>query len=267
MRNPLHFKKFITLTLVGTILGAGLYHEILNEKIIESAAAKTIETLENKERILTVADFSGHGRNDQNLREIPSMRVSINPEIPPFTFDIISFVDQPNWGTITISQNNVITQTIQLEDPNMFLADKIHNFFNVVDINFDGYADIGVLEEGGAKWGAYQYWIYNKKTNQFVKNNFTKKFRVLNFNEIIFDKTQKQIRINNFCGTLICDKDIYVVKNNELVLSETYHQEQPYSVNGIEEKCEITITKYQGRKEKTTTTNLNTACPGYYREI
>lgn len=264
MRNPIHFKKFITLTLVGTILGAGFYHEILNEKIIESAAAKTIE---NKERILTVADFSGHGRNDQNLREIPNMRVSIHPEVALFTFDIVSFVEQPNWGTITISQNNVVTQTIKLEDPNMFLADKIHNFFNVVDINFDGYADIGVLEEGGAKWGAYQYWIYDKNINQFVKNNFTADFRKLNFNEIIFDEAKKQIRTNNFCGTLICDKDIYVIKNNELVLLEAHHQEQPYNASGIEEKCEVTITKYQDNKEKTATTNLKTACPGYYREI
>lgn len=206
--------------------------------------------------------YSGNTVTEPALAQTEQTQV-----VTPFTFVIDSFVE-PKTGAITVYSDDGVTllQKIELPDPNMRLADRIHENFNVTDINFDGYADIGVLVDGGVKWSAYQYWLFDKNVNQFVETPFTQDFRKLNFNEIIFDATKKQIITNNFCGTLICDKDTYEVKNDRLILLEAHHQEQPYNENGIEEKCEIAVTKYQGSAETTITTNLNTACPGYYQE-
>ena len=265
-----HLGKLAIFTIIGTVIGAGFYFEYSGNIVVEPALAQTekIETEpqpNTKEKIYTQADFNGHGRSDEANRAKNILHVEINPQLSPFTFLVNSFT-QNSRGQILVFHNSAPKpiQIINLEYPDMFLGDRIHEFFNATDINFDGYLDIGVIEEGGTKWGAYHYWIFDKNTNTFVENNFTQAFRELNFNQIIFDEKKKQIITNNFCGTLICFKDIYQVQNDKLILLEEYEQEQIYEYDFIVKKCVTTVTRHIDGKSFITTKIDDNYCAGYY---
>lgn len=268
-----HLTKLGILTIIGSAIGAGFYFHYSGNTVTEPALAQTekitpVISKEIREKIYSTADFNGHGRTNKSDRTSEILHVEINPQLSPVTFLITSFTSTTH-GAIYIYRDSKPdpVQTILLPDPDMFLGDRIHEFFNVADLNFDGYLDIGVLEEGGTKWGAYQYWLFDEKTNTFVENTFTQDFRKLNFNQIIFDQATKQITINNFCGTLICDKDIYQVTNTHLNLFESYHQEQPYSSDndGTPLKtCVNTVEKHQENKITKTENTSENYCDGYY---
>lgn len=268
-----HLTKLTILTIIGSLMGTGFYFQYSGNQVTEPALAQieqppiTTQT-ESREKIYTQADFDGKGRNGEVHRAKNILHVEINPSLSPFTFLINSFT-QNSRGQILVFHNSVPEpiQIINLEDPDLFLGDRIHENFNATDINFDGYVDIGILAEGGSRWGAYQYWVFDKKTNTFVENNFTQSFRELNFNQIIFDEAKKQITTNNFCGTLICDKDSYQVTNDRLDLIESHHQEQLYSPDndGTPIKaCTTTITHFQNNAEKITEKTSENFCDGYY---
>lgn len=261
MFKPIHLST--TLTFITLATGAGFYYQDKNQSLVEPTTAET-----NKTRVLTVDDFGAFGHKDQSLREFPTMRAQINPELAPFTFAIDSYVE-PTTGAINIyaDDGKTVVQKIDISDPNMRLADRIHEHFNVADINFDGYADIGVLLDGGAKWGAYQYWTFDKTSNQFVSTTFTDEFRKLNFNQWQLNSEAKQIRVNNFCGSLICDNDLYQVENNNLKLIEELHQEQSYSTANDStplKECVITTKKYLNDTVETVTETIPEFCEGYY---
>ncbi len=265
MFRPVHLSVLITFAVLA--IGTGFYYQNKNHTLVEPASA---EVAELGEKILTAADFDVYGRTDQTEREKNHLRVSINPDVPPFDILVNSWTLSTRGGILIYQNNqNTILQTIDLPDPNMYLADRVHEFFNVTDINFDGYADIGVLVEGGAKWGAYQYWTFDTSTGLFVSSTFTDQFRQLNFNALKFNTEKKQITTNNFCGTLACDTDLYEVQNNELKLIEAKHQEQSYSPanDGTPlNECTETITTYGVAGKKVETKITAALCKGYYWE-
>lgn len=268
-----HWTKLIILSTVGALVGAGFYFHYSGNRVAEPALAQTekitpVISKKTREKIYSAADFNGHGRTNKSDRTNEIVHVEINPQLSPFTFLVNSFSSTTR-GAIYVYHDSKPEpiQIINLEDPDMFLGDRIHEFFNVTDINFDGYLDIGVLIEGGANWGAYQYWLFDTNTNTFIENSFTQDFQKLNFNQIIFDQTNKQITINNFCGTLICDKDIYQITDNRLNLFESYHQEQPYSSDndGTPLKtCVTTVEKHHENKITKTENTSENYCDGYY---
>ena len=137
-------------------LGSGCRHRS------DLPVANTTGSLSDlRERVFTEADFNGFGLAApalSNPQEF-TFKVRINPKLPVYSFLVVPFTSGMQ-GHIDVfrGQNTAKPQQVIRLDPDMWLRDRVPTFFNVADINFDGYADIGVVVEGGAQWGSYEYW-------------------------------------------------------------------------------------------------------------
>ena len=196
--------------------------------------------------------------------------LQINKNIPAYTLHVVSFsTSTGDLGYIEIARgiNTKPIQKITL-NPNDFRAEDVPLTFTAHDINFDGYLDIGIVVNGGAKWASYQYWIFNPKTGKFVTSALTKDFSNVISNQIKFDTKHKQIITNNFYGPAITNKTVYQVVGGRLKIMEEYHQEQSTDENSQPiEKCTITVKKYMESKVKATNEVINKSCPGYYDDL
>ena len=84
-----------------------------------------------------------------------------------------------------------------------------------LDINFDGYTDIGVRRHGGAKWGKLFFWLYDPKTKQFYRNSLTEQIGKLSPNHFWTDPNTKQIKITEFYGATLTEYS-YKFDNGQL---------------------------------------------------
>jgi len=73
-------------------------------------------------------------------------------------------------GRIEISQGGALRQSI---DINSIWDDSLCNSFEMTDVNFDGYLDIAVLRDAGAKWMRRDYYVFDPSSGQFVSNALT----------------------------------------------------------------------------------------------
>src|SRR5262249_34895440 len=101
-----------------------------------------------------------------------------------------------NAGRIEISKDgsNTIDQTIEVQsfgDGAMLV-----NYFTMEDVNFDGYLDIGTLYEFGAKWGAYNFLVYDPHSGRFISNGFTRQLEGIKANERKLDPEHKTIHFS-----------------------------------------------------------------------
>lgn len=188
--------------------------------------------------------------------------------MPIYTFHVFSqTTSTPEKIEIIKGEENNLWQKIEIGGDISFY-DTAAEWFNAQDINFDGYLDIGLRVDGGAKWGAFQYWTFDPKTEKFVESEIAKEFRNIGgYNEIKFDKENKKIITNNFCGTLVCEKKIYLVKNRHLKLIEEYNQKQEYQKSepfDTVKSCTITSKKYLKNKVDIKTEVINDYCVGYF---
>ncbi len=153
--------------------------------------------------VLTEKDFSGSGlsiRRPSSAQD--TFSVVIHPSLLPYTFRVTSD-EVYRQGQIEVFKegdaSNTPIQVISL-DPNMWLYDMVPSFFNVQDVNFDGFVDIGVPHEGGAKWVSYTYWIFDQKTGRFLTAPASKDLAKIGFSLISFDKEKRQITTTNTPG-------------------------------------------------------------------
>src|SRR5262249_3251582 len=70
------------------------------------------------------------------------------------------------------------------------------NYFTMEDVNFDGYLDIGTLYEFGAKWGAYNFLVYDPHSGRFISNGFTRQLEGIKANERKLDPEHKTIHFS-----------------------------------------------------------------------
>jgi hypothetical protein len=196
-RALLVFTVFLSLT---AWLGAGC----ASSSPIHPAASTAAKSPSNdRGNILTEEDFPG-GYGLQLYRpneKEETFRVRIHPNLPPYVFHVVSFSASPT-SSIEIFHSTTDTkpfQTIPL-DPNARFGEMSPVFFTVQDINFDEFSDIGVPQDGGAKWTAYQYWTFDPKTGTFVSSPAAKDMLKIGYNFISFDKTKKQITTDNLEG-------------------------------------------------------------------
>lgn len=169
--------------------------KIANQTFISPEVIDTTE-------ILTGDSFSGNGLSVERPNpDETTFKININRDLPIYVFHVVSFTSAESGHVDVFSESdpNKLLQTIPL-DLNMFERDKVPVFFNAADINFDGFLDIGVLVDGGAKWGAYQYWTFDQKTGKFIASPVTEDLKKIPFNFISFDAEEKQIITDNLEG-------------------------------------------------------------------
>ena len=101
-----------------------------------------------------------------------------------FSFDYRYYFDEEALSSVNASvvlsiydNNNLKIQEIEFESWNNWGPDSFYeinvNEWRVIDINFDGYADIVLLSSiGGAKANcSYEGWLWNPLTSMFEKTN------------------------------------------------------------------------------------------------
>jgi hypothetical protein len=144
-----------------------------------------------------------------------------------------------------------------LFDQNIASSKDVPLFFNVADINFDGYADVGILAEGGAMWGAYQYWIYDKTTDRFITARITDDFRKIHSGfGFVFNKDTKQVVVSGVGPVSMGYKYTYQFKNARLFPFERIDQETVVVDNEKTKtdepvfQCKKTIRTYTGKSVK-----------------
>ncbi len=268
--------KLLILFSLLTISGCGFYSKNSTLQTTSSTSSNmdadldTTSTLQDlSQRIFTEKDFSSFGLGATALRNQNefSFKVQINPTVPTSTFRVVSFnAFVP--GYIEFFQQNEFRSIQKFElDPNMINNDNIPLFFNVADINFDGYADIGIPMESGALWIAYQYWIYNPQTQFFVKAPVTKDFGKIHFGlSLTFDKTKKQIIATGVSSASQSYKNTYQYTSGRIVPVEEIEQEntvvknEKANTDNPDLECKISTKKYVGGKTIVSTHVLNRAC-------
>ncbi len=118
--------------------------------------------------------------------------------------------DTPNgncivgWIRASSDKEHKNVQIIPVEMDEAYL-DWVQWKLEKLDINFDGYTDIGVRQHGGAKWGRLFFWLYDPKTKQFYRNSLTEQISKLTPNHFWTDPNTKQIKITEFAGTTLTE--------------------------------------------------------------
>lgn len=223
----------------------------------------------NQAPLLTTKDFpGGSGRSGQRPNETQDIfTVLINPELPPYTFHVRSFATTTNTqGSIEIFRDEDTTkprQTILL-NPNMRFRDMVPVFFTAQDINFDGYADIGVPIDGGAKWSSYQYWVFNPETGMFITTEASKDLEKIGFNFISFDQKNNQIITDNLSGsgwrTLYQFQAGRIIKIKEEQLNNIIQHDAKEFTDHPTFHCRITTTDYSKGRARVTDKNILQEC-------
>ena len=139
------------------------------------------------------------------------------------------------WIRVFSCETGALVQSLEVQSlwggPEFFLR-----FFEVKDINFDGYLDVSVVRDGGATWASQTWWVFSPEVGRFVSNDFTKALSRISNNGLKLDGDHQNIiayqyRYPQGCGMT---KDIYHVQQSRLVL---IHQEVADSMG---DSCNLT---------------------------
>ena len=162
----------------------------------------------------------------------PDLHLQLEPD-PAFR-PMDNGVQREGWIRVFSCEDGSLIQSLEvkgLAGPEMFLR-----FFQIGDVNFDGYLDVAALGEFGAKWGRQNWWLFSPAERRFISNEFTRAIGQVTANGLVLDAARRQIiagQLTNFtgCGET---KDVYSVERERLL---RVHEEQ-ISVNG--DGCTLT---------------------------
>jgi len=162
--------------------------------------------------------------------EKKDLRVRVNAKGPDLH---VQLVPDPSWKQMTDAAQRVgwirvfscedgsllqLPAVESLADPEMFLR-----FFQVADINFDGYLDVAALSESGAQWGRQQWWVFSPAEGKFISNEFTEAIGHVTANGLVLEADKRQILAGHLTQLTGCGgtKDIYGVEQDQLIQMHT----------------------------------------------
>lgn len=177
-------------------------------------------------KILRAEDFSDLGLPRGSGLEDVEFVVEINPKLSPYVLHLIPNSDT-QWsgeprlvGKIEISRIGS-PRLLQTIDVNV-VADVswFTRTFCAKDINFDGYLDIMVVSDHGAKWGSYHQWLFDPESGLFITNRLTQQLDELMANTRDWNPESKTLHL----GFLNLDQarigETYRIDNEGLTLIE-----------------------------------------------
>jgi hypothetical protein len=156
---------------------------------------------ESATRILRTEDFADPGLQRGSGIEPVEFAVEISPRLAPHLFRLIPGTDT-RWsenprlvGRIEISRigDDRVLQTIDV-----IAVEDVSDFtrtFCARDINFDGYLDIMVLSEHGAKWGSYQYWLFDPISGKFITSELTRQLGEIKANTYVWSSESRTLHV------------------------------------------------------------------------
>src|SRR5215472_17122881 len=137
-------------------------------------ASDQSQTQNTGQKILTADDFKDRMMIRGAELEEETFWLLVNKKLPPYKFRLIPDAavkdnsganNHPHRvGRIEISTEKSPTPIQTIEVSTRAGASNFRNSFTVIDVNLDGYLDIAVLDEFGAKWGRQNYWLFDKRS-------------------------------------------------------------------------------------------------------
>lgn len=181
-------------------------------------------------KILSAEDFVKGQIDRGSGRESLALRIQINPRLAPYNFQVIpdlAVSDSPGsnnpthhvgWIEISVGESSSMLQKIDVRTKAG--VSSLTRYFRAEDVNFDGFLDIAVLYDFGAKWGSVNYWLYDKRTGRFITSSLTRELKRITHADKELDNKTKTIRFVSYVGT--CPQnESYKIMNRHLVLIGT----------------------------------------------
>jgi hypothetical protein len=209
----------LSVLLLGSLTSARPAHfdlALFQTKRIEQHAIK----------ILRAQDFADPRLERGSGLEPVEFVVEISPRLDLYLFRLTPDSDarwseKPRFiGRIQISRigDDRVLQTIDVTavtDVAFFTKT-----FCAEDINFDGYLDVKVLSDHGAKWGSYQYWVFDPISGKFITSELTRQLGEIKANTRVWNAEFRTLQV----GFLNLDQarigETYRIENAGLTLIE-----------------------------------------------
>lgn len=217
--------------------------------IFAVAMVLTAAVQAQKAKVLTAEDFAQGA--PKCSKGTASFTVKVGVEQPVYQ---IRLIEDPvsaetatlhHVGRIEVSQGGALRQTINV---NSIWDDSLCNYFEMSDVNFDGYLDIAVLRDAGGKWMRRDYYIFDPASGHFVTNALTEDLAQVQSSSIVLDHETEQIEAPFFKGRC-AGEDIYKINHGRLEKI----QEQEITPRGDE--CGITVKQNQNGSWQVVHTN------------
>ena len=204
-----------------------------------------------REKVYTAEDFRKGAVDRRASPEAKPLLVEIAPGLQPYRLQFIpdksaAGGDAGNSekvrhvGRIVISRRGsaAVIQTIELES-HLPPAD-VMKWFDAKDINFDGYLDLAVPFDSGAKWMSFTYWCFDKSKGRFATSVLSDELREVRANSIELDPQVDEIhawRLGADCPGL---HEIFKIVDGHLILvrDEKYAPEGNGCILSIEKRIE-----------------------------
>jgi hypothetical protein len=182
------------------------------------------------QRILTADDFRNGRVNRGTGQEEVTWMIQIHPKLPAYVFHLIpdlkseSVLRRRNLGRRSSIGNIEISEGVSSRPQQVINvktwseASWLINSFMAEDVNFDGYLDILVADDFGAKWESHKIWLFEKRSGKFIANNLTKELGALRTNKLNFHPESKTIHahyLNLDAGRI---GEVYRIAGGHLVL-------------------------------------------------
>ena len=183
-----------SILLIDFVIFAGAAHPDLR-----SLQAK--QTQQRAIQILRAQDFTDPRLDRGSGLEPVEFAIEINSGLAPYLFRLTPnknarWSEKPRFvGKIEISRigEDLVLQTISVTvvaDVTFFTKS-----FSAEDINFDGYLDFKVLSDHGAKWGSYQYWVFDPTSGKFTTTELTRQLGEIKANTRDWNSESRTLQV------------------------------------------------------------------------
>jgi hypothetical protein len=125
------------------------------------------------------------------------------------------------WIRASMSEDGSQVQVIPVEMTEPYI-DWVRWGHKELDVDFDGYPDIGVSQYGGAKWGILYWWLYDPETKQFYSSPLTEELNKFHHAKFWTDPKTSQIKITRFNGAEITDYSYQYIEQHFRLVGTRY---------------------------------------------
>lgn len=149
---------------------------------------------------------------------LPPYRFQLIPDESPAALAAGNSEKSRHVGRIEISRRGSAAPSQTIEIDSHLPATDVIQWFDAKDINFDGYLDLAIPFESGAKWMSFSYWYFDKSKGRFVTSALTDELRQVRANSIELDPQVREIHawhLGNECPGL---HEIFKIVDGHLVL-------------------------------------------------
>jgi hypothetical protein len=211
-------------------------------------AGQASHPVSTREKVYTAEDFRKGAVDRGPSPEAKPLLVEIAPGLPPYRLQFIpdkgaAASDAGNSekvrhvGRIVISRRGsaAAIQTIELESH--LPAPDVMKWFDAKDINFDGYLDLAVPLDSGAKWMSFTYWCFDKSKGRFATSMLSDELREVRAMSIELDPQVDEIHAWHLGADCPGLHEIFKIVDGHLVLV----REEKYAPEG--KGCILSIAK------------------------